>query len=192
MRIVGGRFSGRKLAALGKGAPEAQLRPTSDRVRESIFNILEHGDYPPLAGGRALDLFAGAGALGLEALSRGAERAVFVDDNPVARGLVRANLEALGLLGAAKVLRRDARRLGRNTWAPFTHVFLDPPYGRELAPAAIAAARDGGWLAEEATIVVEFGPDDAAPDGTPGVELSEVRRFGETQVAFARAAGAPR
>ncbi len=183
MRVVGGALSGRRLAALGKGAPDAQLRPTSDRVREALFNHLAHGPYPSIEGARALDLFAGSGALGIEALSRGAARAVFVDDHPTARALVRENLETLALVGRAKLFRRDATRLGPNRDAPFGFVFLDPPYGRDLAPRALASAIAGGWIAEGAVVAAELGPEDPAP-ATPGLEPVATRGHGDTRIAL--------
>src|SRR5882757_11539601 len=130
MRIVGGRLRGRTLAA-----PKSQnVRPTSDRLRESLFNILLHAYGDPVSGARVLDLFAGTGALGLEALSRGAVFALFVDDGADARALLRENVEALGLGGATRVFRRDAVKLGdSHPIAPFSLVFLDPPYGQGLA-----------------------------------------------------------
>lgn len=183
MRIVGGAFSGRPLASVGKGAPEAQLRPTSDRVREAIFNVIAHGLDRDLDGARALDLFAGAGALELEALSRGAAFAVFVEDHPVARGLLRQNVELFGLTGRTKIWRRDATRLGPNRGAAFDVAFLDPPYGRGLAEPALRSALAGGWLSDGGLVVVELGPDDDAPriDGLRPVDL---RRYGRTRTAF--------
>ena len=190
MRVVGGRFAGRKLAALGGGAPEAALRPTSDKVRESLFNIIAHGDYPPLEGGRALDLFAGTGALAIEALSRGAARAVLVEEHPKARAIIRENLDALGLNGVAKLFRRDATRLGPNRSEPFTHVFLDPPYGRGLGEKAIGAALQGGWVADDALIMLEEAAEtEVAVDG---LERVDQRRYGETQILlFRRSPQAP-
>src|SRR5438874_9476915 len=108
MRIVGGRLRGRALAA-----PKSQaIRPTADRLREALFNVLVHAYGDPVTGARVLDLFAGTGALGLEALSRGAAFALFVDDGAPARALMRENVEALGLGGASRIFRRDAARLG--------------------------------------------------------------------------------
>ncbi|MEO1330257.1 MAG: 16S rRNA (guanine(966)-N(2))-methyltransferase RsmD [Pseudomonadota bacterium] len=182
MRIVGGAFSGRRLASVGGGAPEAHLRPTPDRVREALFNLLEHGDYPPIEGGRALDLFAGTGALGLEALSRGAERAQFVEEHPTARALIRQNIETLGVIGRSKLFRRDATRLG--PWrgaAPFSHVFLDPPYRKDLGPKALASAREGGWLADGAVAVLEIAGDEEAPE-IAGFKRCDLRRYGDTQI----------
>lgn len=181
MRIVGGRFTGRKLAAVGAGAPDAHLRPTTDRVREALFNVLAHGPYPPLEGARVLDLFAGVGALGLEAMSRGAARAVFVDDDARARALIRENVELLGLTGVTKIFRRDATRLGPNRGAPFDILFLDPPYGTALGGRAAAAALDGDWVAPDAVIVLETGPEDPDP-GRPEIQEVDDRRYGATRI----------
>jgi 16S rRNA (guanine966-N2)-methyltransferase len=182
MRIVGGRFGGRMLKA-----PSSQaIRPTADRLRESLFNILAHGYGDPVAGARVLDLFAGTGALGLEALSRGAAFALFVDDRAEARALIRANVESLGVGGGTKIYRRDATRLGvPNPIEPFTLGFLDPPYGRRLAEKALASARDGGWLVSGALVVVE----EAAAAGfapPPGFAEEERRAYDDTQFIFLR------
>src|SRR5947209_16016478 len=152
MRIVGGRLRGRSLAA-----PKSQrVRPTADRLRESLFNILVHAYGDPITDARVLDLFAGTGALGLEALSRGAAFALFVDDGAEARALLRENVAALGLGGVTRVFRRDATKLGQaHPIEPFSLVFLDPPYGRGLAEQALVAARAGDWLTNDALIVVE-------------------------------------
>lgn len=185
MRIIGGRFSGRRLAAPGAaGGGRAHLRPTSDRVREALFNLMAHGGYgapPPPEGRRVLDLFAGTGALGIEALSRGAVRAVFVEDFATARALIRENVEALGLTGQTKIWRRDATRLGPCRGEPFDLVFLDPPYRSGLAEAALASAREGGWIAAGALIVVELAADEPAP-GPDWLTLADRRRYGDTQV----------
>ncbi|MEL6283245.1 MAG: 16S rRNA (guanine(966)-N(2))-methyltransferase RsmD [Pseudomonadota bacterium] len=189
MRIVGGSFSGRKLASLGAGAPEAQLRPTTDRVREALFNALTHGDYPPIDGARVLDLFAGVGALGLEAISRGAVRAVFVDDHAKARALIRENVEALSLTGQTKIFRRDATRLGPNRGEPYDLVFLDPPYGRGLGPKALASAANGGWISPDAVIIYELARDDE-PGDLDGFEVRDDRGYGDTRILFLRPADA--
>ena len=149
MRIVGGQHRGAALAT-----PKSQaIRPTTDRMRESLFNILEHRYDDPVEGARVLDLFSGTGALGLEALSRGARFVLFVEEAVEARGLIRQNLEALGLTGLAKIYRRDATRIGRCApMAPFDLVFADPPYRKGLGEKALAAAREGGWLAPAALI----------------------------------------
>ncbi|MBX2856236.1 MAG: 16S rRNA (guanine(966)-N(2))-methyltransferase RsmD [Rhodobacteraceae bacterium] len=181
MRIVGGRFSGRRLASVGAGAPAAQLRPTSDRVREALFNVLAHGPYPTIEGARVLDLFAGTGALGFEALSRGAARALFVEDHATARALIRENIETLGVIGETKLFRRDATRLGPHRGEPFNLLFLDPPYHRALAAPAIASALAGGWIAAGAALVLEQAADEEmiAP---PGFALKDDRRYGDTRV----------
>ncbi|CAN2535725.1 Ribosomal+RNA+small+subunit+methyltransferase+D [Methylocapsa aurea] len=182
MRIVAGAFRGRALKA-----PQSQaIRPTSDRLRETIFDILAHAYDDPVPGARVVDLFAGTGGLGLEALSRGAERVLFVDEGAEARALLRANVETLGVGGVTRVFRRDATKLGL---APagdlFTLAFLDPPYGRDLATRALACLVGGGWLAEGALILVEEGAE--APLVLPeGVVEAERRRYGDTQIVFAR------
>ena len=182
MRIVGGRFRGRSLAALGKGDPAAHLRPTTDRVRETLFNILRAHDLPD--GARVLDLFAGTGALGLEALSRGAVHATFVDDGAKAGQLIRRNVEALGVADSTRILRRDARRLFAAD-APCDLVFLDPPYGRGMGEAALASALAGGWIAPDALILWE----EAAPQPVPPAWREVDRRaFGDTSVQFLRQA----
>src|ERR671928_1268286 len=152
MRIVGGRWRGRSL----KGPSSDAIRPTSDRLRETIFNILQHGYDDPVEGARVLDLFAGTGAMGLEALSRGAAFALFVDDSAQARGLIRENVEALGVGGQSRLFRRDATRLGAAAPnEPFSLVFCDPPYGKGLAEKALASCVEGGWLTPDALIVIE-------------------------------------
>jgi 16S rRNA (guanine966-N2)-methyltransferase len=180
MRIVGGRLRGRAFAA-----PRSQaIRPTADRLRESLFNILTHAYGDPVAGARVLDLFAGTGALGLEAMSRGAGFALFVDDGAEARALLRANVEAFGLGGATRIFRRDATRLGvAHPVEPFGLVFLDPPYGEGLAASALVSAREGGWLTPDALLVVEESADArfAAPEG---FTERERRRYDETEFVF--------
>ncbi|MEM8741449.1 MAG: 16S rRNA (guanine(966)-N(2))-methyltransferase RsmD [Pseudomonadota bacterium] len=186
MRIVGGRFRGAKLADPGPGDPAARLRPTSDRVREALFNLLAHGGFrapPPPETCRVLDLFAGTGALGLEALSRGAAMAVFIDDGSVARGLIRRNAETLGLTGQVKIWRRDATYLGPCRGAPFDLVFLDPPYGHGLGAAALASAHAGGWLAPAALIVWEEADIQDPPDWADPLDQ---RRYGETAITLLR------
>jgi len=187
MRIVGGAFRGRTLAApAGRGT-----RPTSDRTREAVFNMLAHRFPEALEGARVLDLFAGTGALGLEALSRGASFCLFVEDGVEARGLIRANVEAFGLGGRTKIFRRDATRLGeRGTMAPFRLLFADPPYGRNLAAPALAAAHGGGWLEPAALCVVEEAAD-APFEAPPGFRLEESRAYGDTVVRFLFAPHAP-
>jgi len=182
MRIVGGRHGGRTLLT-----PKSQgIRPTSDRLRETVFNILQHAYGDPVVGARVLDLFAGTGAMGLEALSRGAGFVLFVDDGAEARALLRGNVDALGAGGASKVYRRDATRLGPvERLQPFSLVFLDPPYGKGLAERALASARDSGWLTPDPLIVVEEAADSdfAAPEGFEEIER---RTYGDTLVVFLR------
>ena len=183
MRIVGGKFRGRPLA----GPNTKQIRPTADRLRESIFNILTHAYGDPVTGARVLDLFAGTGALGIEAVSRGAAFTLFVDNGAEARALLRNNVEALGLGGVTKVYRRDATNLGpAHPVEPFSLVFLDPPYGKGLAEKALASLRDGGWLTPEALVVVEEAKAAAfaAPDGFAELER---RAYDDTEFVFLRA-----
>jgi len=182
MRIVGGRLGGRPLAA-----PKSQnIRPTSDRLRESLFNILAHAYDDAITGARVLDLFAGTGALGLEAMSRGAAFALFIDDGAEARALIRQNVEALGLGGITRIFRRDATQLGAvHPNEPFGLVFLDPPYRKGLAERALVSLRDGGWLAPDALVIVEEATDSgfAAPEGF--IEM-ERRRYDDTEFTFVR------
>ena len=184
MRIVGGRLRGRALAA-----PKSQgIRPTADRLRESLFNILMHAYADPISGARVLDLFAGTGALGLEAISRGAAFALFVDDGAEARALLRQNVEALSLAAVARIFRRDATKLGpAHPLEPFSLAFLDPPYGKGLAEKAPTSARDGGWLTEDALIVVEESADAGfrAPDGYAEIER---RKYDDTEFVVLRCA----
>ncbi|WP_316015913.1 16S rRNA (guanine(966)-N(2))-methyltransferase RsmD [Roseobacter sp. HKCCA0434] len=182
MRIVGGEFRGRTLAALGKGDAAAHLRPTTDRVRETLFNILRGHDLPE--GARVLDLFAGTGALGLEALSRGADHATFVDDGAKAGQLLRRNVETLGVTDRTRILRRDARKLFA-AQAPCDLIFLDPPYGRGMGAAALRSAEAGGWIAPDALIVWEEGAPQPVPDGFREVDR---RGFGDTSMQFLRRA----
>jgi 16S rRNA (guanine966-N2)-methyltransferase len=184
MRIVGGEFRGRSLAT----PYSHDIRPTSDRLRESLFDILAHNYAERLTGARVLDLFAGTGALGLEALSRGADYALFVDEGIEARGLIRSNIEALGLTGRTRVFRRDATRLGdAGTIAPFDLVFADPPYGRGLGERALASARGGLWLREGAICVLEESVK-ASVAAPSGYQEMERRSFGDSQLLFLRAA----
>ena len=182
MRIVGGRLGGRTLAA-----PKSQnVRPTSDRLRESLFNILAHGYDDPITGVRVLDLFAGTGALGLEAMSRGAAFALFIDDGAEGRALIRQNVEALGLGGVTRIFRRDATRLGdAHPNEPFGLMFLDPPYSKGLAEKSLVSLRDGGWLAPSALVIVEEAADArfAAPQGYAEIER---RRYDDTEFTFLR------
>ncbi|MGE0046405.1 MAG: 16S rRNA (guanine(966)-N(2))-methyltransferase RsmD [Hyphomonadaceae bacterium] len=186
MRIVAGAHKGREIVA----PPGRNTRPTSDRARESVFNILAHAPWSPgVEGRRVLDLFAGAGALGLEALSRGAAFALFVETDEAARGAIRDNIEALGLFGQTRVHRRDATDLGvkpAGLGAPFDLVFLDPPYGRGLGETALAKLAPGGWIGKEAICVFE-----CAAGETPaheGFDLLDTRTYGAAKVLFLKRA----
>lgn len=185
MRIIGGRLRGLGLAPVGDGDAAAHLRPTSDRVRESLFNLLQNGRWAdPVPGARVLDLFAGTGALGLEAFSRGAVHVTFVEDGTTARGLLRENIARAQAMGATKLYRRDATDLGENRGKPFALVFLDPPYGKGLGERALASARAGGWLAPGAVIAWE----EAAPmPPPPGFALRDHRRYGDTVLTLLEA-----
>jgi 16S rRNA (guanine966-N2)-methyltransferase len=187
MRIVGGRLRGRTLAAPKGDA----IRPTSDRLRESVFNILMHAYGDPVTGARVLDLFAGTGALGIEAISRGAAFCLLVDDGAEARALIRQNVDALGLGMVTRVFRRDATKLGpAHPVEPFGLVLLDPPYRKGLAVPALAALRDGGWLTPDALVVVEEAADaEFAPPA--GYEELERRTYDDTMIVFLRAQTQP-
>lgn len=182
MRVVGGSLRGRTLAA-----PKSQsIRPTADRLRESLFNILIHAYDNPIAGSRVLDLFAGTGALGIEALSRGAAFTLFVDDGAEARALLRENVATLGLGGTSRIFRRDATKLGpAHPVEPFSLAFLDPPYGKGLGEQALASARAGGWLKPDALIVVEEAAKAkfAAPEGFAEIER---RPYDDTELVVLR------
>lgn len=181
MRIVGGALRGRVLKGPGSGA----IRPTADRLREALFNILVHSYGDPVAGARVLDLFAGTGALGVEALSRGAAFVLFVDEAAEARALLRANVEALGLGGVTRIFRRDATKLGAaHPVPPFSLVFADPPYGRGLAEKALIAARAGDWLTADALAIVEEAA--GAFRAPEGFEEIERRRYDDSEIVFLR------
>lgn len=184
MRIIAGEARGRRLASLGKGDALAQLRPTSDRVREALFSML--ASMGRIDGAEVLDLFAGTGALGLEALSRGAARARFVENGRIALKLLEQNITTLGLHDRAEVLRLDARRLGAHQGEPATLVFIDPPYGRGLGEAALNAALASGWLAAGALIVWE---ESAAVAGPRGCRFVGRRRYGDTEITLLEWAG---
>lgn len=184
MRIVGGNLRGLKLADVGAGDPAAHLRPTTDRVRESIFNLLINGTHGnPIPGARVLDLFAGTGALGLEALSRGAARVAFVDDGVAARALLRSNIEKARAMGITDVWRRDATKLGENRGPAYGLIFLDPPYGTGLGAQALQSAQQGGWVAPGAMIVWE---DSVPPAPLPGLTPIDQRKYGDTVVTLLR------
>lgn len=187
MRIVGGALKGRRLAA----PSDARIRPTSDRAREALFNRLTHADFGDfmLDGARVLDLFAGTGALGFEALSRGAGFCLFIDDLALSRALIQQNAEALGLLDQSQTMRRDAAKLGAKpaNAEPFSLLFADPPYGTGLGVRALESARTGGWLAPGTLAILEDASDADIP--TPeGYELLDRRRYGAAQLLIYRLA----
>jgi len=183
MRITGGRLGGRSLVA----PKDARVRPTSDKVRQAVFNILAHNDFGigfSIEGARVADLFAGTGAMGIEALSHGAAYCLFVDDSAESRAVLRQNVEALGLTGVTKIWRRDATSLGpmaAGSGGPFDLVFLDPPYRKALIPAALESLVAGGWLAERALLVAETAEDEAF-DLPDGFVLLDTRTYGDTVV----------
>jgi 16S rRNA (guanine966-N2)-methyltransferase len=185
VRIVGGEFRGRPLAT-----PKSHdIRPTTDRTRESLFNILSHTYPEALAGTRVLDCFAGTGAVGLEALSRGASAALFVETSVEGRGLLRTNIDALGMQGRARIFRRDATSLGPvGTMEPFHLMFADPPYGQGLGERALAAAAAGGWLTVGALAILEERAN-IEPAIGGGFAPIETRAFGDTRMHFYRYSG---
>ena len=186
MRVVGGRLRGRTLATPSDDA----IRPTSDRVREAVFNWLLHGSpAAKIDGGRVIDLFAGTGALGIEALSRGAQFCLFVEEAAEARGLIRRNIEAFGLTGATKLWRRDATDLGpAGNMTPYDVAFLDPPYGKGLGEKALAALAAGGWLVPDALCVLEERKD-VVIDVPDAFEVLDQRTWGDTQAVLMRFKG---
>ena len=185
MRIIAGDWRGRPLAAVGKGDAGAHLRPTTDRVRESLFSLLQGGRFgDPITGARVLDLFAGTGALGLEALSRGADEVTFVENGRKAQSLITRNMDTLSVGGRARLLRRDARRLGDNPDRPYSLIFLDPPYGKGMGELALSSARNGGWIGNGAFIVWEEGGDIILPHWCSS---EDSRRYGDTTITLLRA-----
>jgi len=181
VRIIAGQFRGRALASVGKGDKGAHLRPTTDRVRESLFSMLTHLDV--IDGARVLDLFAGTGALGLEALSRGAAHVTFVDDGRVATGLIRQNIALTHSAAQTTLIKRDATRLGACPGDPYDLVFLDPPYGKGLGARALATVQAGGWLAADALVVFEESAPVPAPQG---FTIQDMRKYGDTHVTLLR------
>jgi 16S rRNA (guanine966-N2)-methyltransferase len=185
VRITAGRLGGRSIVS----PDDAGVRPTSDKVRQAIFNVLVHRDFDAgftLDGARVIDLFAGTGALGVEALSRGASYALFVDDSAESRALIRTNVEALALTGVTKIWRRDATSLGpmaAGAGGPFTLAFLDPPYHNDLVPRALESLHKGTWLTASAIVVVETAKDERLipPEG---YALLDDRSYGDTRVAI--------
>jgi len=184
LRITGGKLGGRRLAA----PADNRVRPTSDKVRQAIFNILKHQEFGlALEGARVADLFAGTGALGLEAISHGASFCLFVEDAAESRALIHRNIEELGLTGATKIWRRDASKLGPmapGAGGPFDLAFLDPPYRKNLVAPALASLREGGWLAPGAVIVVETAEEETV--AAEGFDALDERLYGETRVTFLR------
>ena len=179
MRVTGGQYRGRALAE----PPDNRVRPTSDKVRQAIFNILAHNEFGlALEGAKVIDLFAGTGALGIEALSRGAAFALFVDDSAESRGLIRGNVEALSLTGVTKIWRRDVTDLGplgAGSGGPFDLAFLDAPYRKGLTEKALASLRDGGWLAPGGIAVAEVAADETLAAPAKFAEIDR-RSYGET------------
>lgn len=187
MRIISGRLKGRTLKAPDNRA----TRPTADRTRETLFNILAHAEWAPeFDGARVIDLFAGSGALGFEAMSRGAAFCLFVETDFAARGAIRENAEALGLLGNTRIHRRSSLDLGpkpAGLGTPFELAFLDPPYAQDLGGRAIVQLSEGGWLASGALIVLELGAGEAVPPECERVgRLLAVRETGPAQLVFLR------
>lgn len=184
MRVISGTFKGRRLTAPAGLA----TRPTADRAREALFNVIEHAGFAPaLQGARVLDLYAGSGALGFEALSRGAEFCLFVETSEEARGAIRDTIEAFGLFGQTRIHRRDAARLGprpASAGPPFRMAFMDPPYRANLCPPTVQALLDGGWLAQDALLVCELAADEADLQA-PGLQIRDVRIWGAAKVVFA-------
>jgi 16S rRNA (guanine966-N2)-methyltransferase len=180
VRVVGGQFSGHGLA----GPKDRAIRPSSDRLRGAVFDILAHSFDDACAGARVLDLFAGTGALGIEALSRGARSALFVDQSQAARGLIRQNLDSLGIMGLARISKRDVTHLGpAGGQGGFTLVFIDPPYGKGLGEKALAGLIRGNWLAPNALIVLEEAAD--AELALPAqYQKLDTRKYGDSQVVF--------
>ncbi|HEY3638179.1 MAG TPA: 16S rRNA (guanine(966)-N(2))-methyltransferase RsmD [Rhizomicrobium sp.] len=185
MRITGGQFRGRVLAT----PDDERVRPTADRVRQAVFNILAHNDFGigfMLEGARVADLFAGTGAMGLEALSHRARYCLFVDSSADSRALIRDNVETLGFTGTTKIWRRDATELGAmspGAGGPFDLVFLDPPYRQNLIAPALASLRDSAWLAPRALVVAEHARDETIPQ-VEQFTLLDTRFYGETTVEF--------
>lgn len=187
MRIIAGSLKGRAIRT-----PEgANTRPTSDRARESLFNVLAHADWAPgLEGLRVIDAFAGSGALGFEAISRGAAFCLFVETEATARGCIRDNVEAFQLFGNTRIHRRSATDLGPKPAGlgnPFDLVFMDPPYRQGLVPLALEQLASGQWLTPDALIVAETGSDEPAAQAEGWTTVDE-RLYGAARVSFLRRA----
>lgn len=184
MRVTAGLYGGRNLAT----PRDMRVRPTADKVRQAVYNILSHQDFGNgfvLEGARVIDLFAGTGAMGIEAMSRGGAFCLFVDDSAESRALIRENVEALHLTGTTKIWRRNATDLGpmgAGAGGPFELVILDPPYHKDLIAPAVASLKAGNWLSEKAVLVVETAEDETISDG--GLRKIDERVYGETRVAF--------
>lgn len=182
MRIIAGAHRGRALTPVGKGDAGAHLRPTTDRVRESLFNVLSGGRFDvEIEGAQVLDIFAGTGALGFEALSRGASHATFIENGRVGQRLIQANGKLLGISDKMNLLRVDATRVPTCPGNGADLVFLDPPYGKNLGEKAIAAALNQGWIAEGALIVWEENAEIIPPDG---LEFLDQRKYGDSRINF--------
>jgi len=181
MRIVAGKFKGREI----KGPTGSATRPTSDRVRESLFNILAHGiDGFRLEDARVMDLFAGTGALGLEAISRGAKYCCFVEEDAGARGVIRTNADTYGVIGQTRIWRRDATDLGPCApQSPYGLIFADPPYGKALGEKALRSLMHGGWVSPGGVVVLEEVANATVAD-VAGLKLHDQRVYGDTQVRF--------
>jgi len=178
VRIVGGNLRGRQLATPSSG----KIRPTTDRTRESLFNILSN--MIDFSGLRVIDLFAGTGALGFEAVSRGASHVLFVEKSAEGRGLLRTNIEAFSLQGSTRIFRRGATDLGPiGNMEPFQLALLDPPYGKGLGEAAIASLIKGNWLSDDALIVLEERAD-SLPEAVSGCVETDRRQYGDTAIMF--------
>ncbi len=185
MRIIGGEWRGIALAAVGKGDQGKHLRPTTDRVRESLFNVLQGGKLGnPIPDARVLDLFAGTGALGLEAVSRGAVSVTFVDDGRVAGNLIRDNIHKTCGPKRAKLVKADATRLPQNPDASYDLIFLDPPYGKFMGQKALALASQNGWISDNALVVWEESTPQVAPAGFTQLDQ---RKYGDTWMTFLEA-----
>ncbi|HRJ65389.1 16S rRNA (guanine(966)-N(2))-methyltransferase RsmD [Brevundimonas sp. UBA2416] len=185
MRIVAGSLKGRSIVA-----PEGQgTRPTSDRARQAVFNVLEHAAWAePLDGMRIMDLYAGSGALGFESISRGAAFALFVETDDEARGAIRENADAYGVMGRTRVHRRSATDLGPRPGSDgeaFDMAFLDPPYRKGLGEQTLQRLLEGNWLKAGAVVVFERGSDEPEID-TPGYERLDARDYGAARVLFLR------
>lgn len=181
MRIIAGSFRGRRLADVGQGDAAAHLRPTTDRIRETLFNVLSGAYGDPVTDARVLDLFAGTGALGLEALSRGAQNVTFVENGRIAQKILTENIALCRAGAGCRVIKHDAQRIAPNKDAPFDLIFLDPPYGKGMGEKAMTAAIQGGWVAPDALIIWEENAQVMAPKG---LRFLDARRYGDTTISI--------